>query len=226
MTLIGGRLGDFKAKAKRAVEAFEEGRSRLLRPDGSRLFSDGEHEERMRALKRERNAVLSEVEEEARSIIEGAGVEVANLENRDPADLLTPGELVLANRRRAFALDAAETLGTEALVARLESVLAGGEKGSIFAHWVAGQRRLAKASLGSPQGAREGALDGVLEKMLEALDGGRTAAQTEEVRRRVEAAREVHQFAYLARRDQRSVYEPSYAVPGPGAAGRGAVGAA
>lgn len=228
MTIIGGRLGDLRVRAEAAVEAFEAGSRSLHRPDGSRLYSDGEHADRESALKRERDAVLAEVEEETRSAIEAAAARISNLENRDPLELLSDGELDRANRLRAFALDEALTLGVEDLVGRLESVLAGGDRGAIFAHWMGARRRREAIierertrSAEDPRPAnpeyRSGTeLDGVLDRMRAALDAGRTAADIEEVRGHVEAAQDVHQYAYFARRDQKSVYEPAYSVPGPG----------
>lgn len=50
---------------------FEDGRARLFQADGSRLSSDLAHEEQPAALRGERDAVLEEVQEDTRSIIQG-----------------------------------------------------------------------------------------------------------------------------------------------------------
>jgi hypothetical protein len=178
----------------------------------------------------ERNRVLSEVEQEAREELQAAQAEITNLENRDPTELLNPDEFERANAKRSFALDAAETLQAAALVARFEAVLAGGDKASIFAHWQAGQRRRGSILEGMAENAasttddprlrtaREHTggtqLDDVLFRMHEVLDEGRTTAAIEAARERVAQAHEVGQLAYLALRDQSSVYAPRYSVTG------------
>ncbi len=82
-------VGDLKAKAERAQRAFEEGRARLYRSDGeTRIFSDDEHAERLRALRAERNSVLAEVEAQLQEAFEEARAEITNLEHRDPTELL------------------------------------------------------------------------------------------------------------------------------------------
>ena len=109
-----------------------------------KIFSDAEHAERLNTLRGERNRVLGEVEAELQAAFQEANAEITNLENRDPAELRASEELARANQKRAFASDAAETLDVGSIVRRLEAVLAGGEKGSVFARWMAGQRRREK----------------------------------------------------------------------------------
>ena len=65
---------------------------------------------------------------------------MVRIEHTDLADAV-PQELDRANLERAFALDAAEALVAEAFGKRLESVLAGGDRASIFAYWKAAQRK-------------------------------------------------------------------------------------
>jgi hypothetical protein len=230
VTLIGGRLGDLKTRAERAIQAFEAGRAQLFRADGeTKTYRDEDHEERLGALYRERNQVLAEVEQEARAQGEAATREITHLENRDPQELLTSEELERAGARRGFANDQADALDLGALNRRLESVLAGGDKAAIFAHFLAAQRRRQRilesrresamsAAGGSPVTAAQiptaTELDDVLERMHETLDAGRTAAAIEAARERIGHASDVQQIAYLALHDQSSVYNPRYAVTG------------
>lgn len=222
-------VGDLRARAERVQRIFEEGRAALHRSDGQRRFSDAEHAERLNALRGERNRVLGELEEELRAAFEETNAQITNLEHRDPTELLTSDELGLASQKRAFASDAAETLDIETLKARLEAVLAGGEKGSIFAHWMAGQKRREKilerrrenarsASEANPVAASQihtfTELDDVLGRMHEALDEGRTATAIEAARTRLQELADVEQTAYFARHETNSVYNPNYAVPG------------
>lgn len=132
-----------------------------------------------------------------------------------------------ANQKRGFAADAADALDVETLKARLEAVLAGGDKGAIFAHWMGGQRRRGRilerrrenapsgaAAVGAPPVSITTELDDVLGRMREAIDGGRTASEIEAAKQRSREALDVQETAYLARREQSSVYAPQYSVPG------------
>ena len=231
MTLIGGRLGDLRVQAEAAISNFEAARAALFRADGSQIYADAEHEERLRGLRSERNRVLREVEQGACEELRAAEAQIINLEHRDPTELLASDELERANAKRTFALDAAESLDTTALVARFEAVVAGGDKASIFAHWQAGQRRRRSILEGMAENASSAGgtsdprvraaqttgptpLDDVLYRMHEVLDGGRTAQAIEAARERVGHAHDVRELAYLALRDQSSVYAPRLAVPG------------
>ncbi len=223
-------VGDLKAKAERAQRAFEEGRSRLYRPDGeTRIFSDDEHAERLRALRAARNNVLAEVEAQLQEAFEEARAEITNLEHRDPTELLGPDELATANGRLSFARAQAESLRVEDLRGRLESVLAGGDAGAIFAWWLAAsgrresileRRRQAAASV-APGGGSAGTqvetiteLDEPLRRMREALDKGRTAAAIDSARERLDQIADVQQAAYLSRHETSQIYSPNYAIRG------------
>ena len=101
-----------------------------------------------------------------------------HIKNRDAAELLGADELQVANDRRAFALDAAQTLGVEELIGRLRSVLSGGDKGAILAYCSAEERRRREivqsrpdSAPGRPVGSST-ELDGVLAEMREVLDPG------------------------------------------------------
>lgn len=221
-------IEQLRRRAEAAKRTFEEGRGRLFQADGSRLFSDQAHEEQLATLRAERNAVLDEILEQARAVRQGATTEITNLENRDPQELLTADELDRANARRAFALDTAESLSPADLAARLESVLAGGDKAAIFAHWMAGDRRRARILERGRDAARRTSvnpaavnqaptvteLDGILIRMREVLDEGRTAREMEAARERARDASDVEGMAQLVRREQRSIYEPNLAVTG------------
>ncbi len=173
MERIGGKLGDLKVRAENAQEKFEADKATLYRGDGSQLYSDDEHKERLGAFTRERNEVLKQVEEDVRAERVSLEEKIAHIKNRDAAELLSGEELRSANDRRAFALDAVQTLGAEELVGRLRSVLATGDKGAIFAYLNAGERKrreLANSRPGTPGAASSGELGSVLAEMRKALD--------------------------------------------------------
>jgi hypothetical protein len=134
------KLRDLNARAERAQARYEEAKKGLFRADGSKFYSDDVHDEQLKKRANERNGVLRDIEQQAHEMKMAVASEVERIENADPANSLSSEELEQANKRRAFAMDAADTLDTKVFGKRLESVLAGGDKGSIFAYWMAGQR--------------------------------------------------------------------------------------
>jgi hypothetical protein len=216
---IGGRLGD-KVRVEDAQERFEREKANLFRADGSQIYSEDEHKERLGALTRERNATLKQAEEEVRGEMTALDEKVAHIKNRDAAELLTHEELKTANNRRAFAVDAAQTLGVEELAGRLKSVLSTGDKGAIFAYWNAGERRKREIASSRPAG-RAGAssateLDGVLTQMRKVLDPS-VETEIEAARERKEQAVQLQVLAGSLQQGGRSpleVYQrQAYSVP-------------
>ncbi len=95
-------------------------------------------------------------------------------------------------------------------------MLAAGDNASVFAHWMAGQRRRERILASRLEGVARGAateLDDVLGGMREHLDGGRTGAAVEAARRRLREVEEVAAVAYLTRHETDRAYNPSYSVP-------------
>jgi hypothetical protein len=170
-------IKNLKARAERAQAKFEADKATLYRGDGAPVYGDQEHKERLGALTQERNATLRQIEEDARTERATLDTKAANIKNRDAAGLLTSEELANANDRRAFAQDAAETLGVEELALRLQSVQASGDKGVIFAHLSAAERRQREIIRSRPTGTNGTVssfatteLDGVISEMRKALD--------------------------------------------------------
>lgn len=197
-------------RAEAAQETFEKGERALYRKDGKRIYRDEEHSERLRNLRAERREACTRVLNEAREVALEADQEIENARNRDPLASLTTEELERANARRAFALDASETLDTGGLESRLRSVLAGGDRSEIGAYFVAGSRRrreILDRSRQTARGANTPALNAVLQEMHEALDGGRTSTIVETARLRKEEAFIVEQLAGNLKTGARSYAE-------------------
>jgi hypothetical protein len=203
------RLNALNTQAERAQAVYEEGKQSLFRPDGSKLYSDEVHEDELTKLAAERKTVVGGVEQEAREAADAARGEIERIESADLADALTEEELARANQKRAFALDAAETMGPEAFKKRLESVLAGGDRGNIFAYWMAGRRKaeglLDQRRQGLANAGRSSATTGsitnlheVLGKLEAALGGkSRDASIAAAQRREAEAERVEYLAGYL-----------------------------
>lgn len=121
------------------------------------------------------------------------------------------------------------------MISRLKAVLHSGERASMFVYLQAGRRRarelveerLNRRALngdgplegGVAQGARTGILPelaAALDELHEKLIPESRRAKLEATRSRVKDALDARGIANLARREQRSIYEPPLAVPGPG----------
>ena len=63
----------------------EQQEAALLRPDGSRYYSDEEHKERVRAIRREHAAAFDRIDADIEERAERAQGELEALENADPA---------------------------------------------------------------------------------------------------------------------------------------------
>jgi hypothetical protein len=168
-------IKNLKARAEHAQAKFEADKATLYRADGAPVYGDQEHKERLGALTQERNATLRQIEEDAQAERATLDTKLLNIKNRDAAGLLTSEELANANDRRAFAHDAAETLGVEELALRLRSVQAAGDKGVIFAYLSGAERRqreiVRTRSTGTNgTGSSTTELDGVISEMRKALD--------------------------------------------------------
>ena len=169
-------LQAFLRNTEEAGRRFDEGVARLYRPDGTRTYSDEAHEERVAALRAERDAVLDGVIGACVSAREAAMSEARRLRDADPAESLTAEALARANAVRPFAADQAQTLNTRPLARRLRATLDGGDRAAVFAWLLAGEKR--RASM-LRAGQHTTPLDEVIGTMLRrfVLDGKPEAAR-------------------------------------------------
>ena len=212
---IGKRIEELRARAEAAAERFERARDGLLRQDGSPIYAEAEHAERLAALREERNVALREVEQELVGAVSEAQEDLAALENGDPASMLTGEELATANARRALAQDDVAGLAPEELITRLRAVRHGGDRGSMFAYALAARRRARAGDIGGSEADRL-ELTAVLEELGEAIVLEDRRAELEAARQRIRGADEVRTISYLAKNETTSLYNPNLAVPGPG----------
>ena len=202
ITITNAVLKALQARAEAAQEHYEAQERALRRADGQPVYGEAETRDRLGALRAERTAAMRQIQEEAGAVRAAARAEIERVENADPLAALSAEELAVANARRPFALDAADGLDRGDLLARLRSVLAGGDRGEIGAYLAAGshargrflerRRDAAERNAGTPA-ARASVttytpFDGVLGEMRAALVG---AGEVEGI----EAAREREQEA-------------------------------
>lgn len=200
-------LQDSKAKAlwnkvDAADKAFEEERARLFR-DGVKLFSDDEHDEREGALRAKRNRVARDTEKEVEQSAARAREELVTLESEDPSRLLSTEELQSASARREFVNDDVMALSETGLVSRLGSVLAGGDRASMYLFWQAGRRK--KSEIVERRGEQPYELAQALDRLQTALRGPSHKGRVATVEQRLDELRQAQELAWSLQRGGRNV---------------------
>ena len=206
------RLRELKARAEAARGRYETERERLFRPDGSRVFADAEHRDRLSALRAERNEALGAIEEETERALNDARGDIEALENASMLTHLKNSEAV-AQANAAFPLAVADLRGLgnrEERIKRLQSIRRAGDDPTRVVFALA-----ARAEASSRAGlAEEPTLRGVLAEMEAAVAGEGHRQKLADANERVRGAAEIKSVCWLARHEQSSPYEPRYSVPG------------
>jgi hypothetical protein len=173
-------------RIENAAERFRAQAARLLRPDGSRLYSDQEHEQRAAALLAEYDETGAAVTEEIDRAVAEAQAELVKLEGSDPLDALTEAELARANARRAFVSEDAEALPAHQLAPRVRAVLAGDDKAELvlWARYLA--RRFEKTA-----GPERGDLAPLVRDLGERLADPKAREKRKRLERRIEIGQAV-----------------------------------
>lgn len=139
-----------RAAAEAAQQRYKDEESKLYRSDGTKTYSEQEHADRLREIRRERNNTLNDLAKEAASARLEAEREAENIRSEDLSSRLTADELANANARHVFiAEDIAETPARE-INPRVESVLASGDRASMYCHVRALRKRAAGNDSPSP----------------------------------------------------------------------------
>jgi hypothetical protein len=125
----------------RMAEAKEHEEAKLYREDGTKLYSEDEHAERMSDIGRRFRAAMDAIDEEVEAQVAAAEETLLVAENADPTDGLSTEELASANVRRPFVSDEVFTLTLEKLVDRCRAVLAQGDRPAMFLHALYGGQR-------------------------------------------------------------------------------------
>lgn len=115
-----------RARMDATAERLEAEKAKLYRPDGSKLYADEEHEERLRSIEQEHTTAFDAIEADVGRSISRAQEDLLKLEHSDPVDLLSNEELERANSKSPFVLNECLNLPPAALTKRLSAVLASG----------------------------------------------------------------------------------------------------
>jgi hypothetical protein len=146
---------EIKRQADALQSEYEGKRSKLYRGDGQKVYSDPEHNEQVRTLQRERNQKLDALGAEANTAMQEAEAESANIKSEDLSGRLTSEELANANARHAFVSEDVAEMPGRAIDARVDSVLAGGDRASMYLHARALRKRASESD--TPTGAESAA---------------------------------------------------------------------
>ncbi len=131
-------LTEHRERVEQAQRILAEGRKALLRPDGSRMYSDAEHVERDHALLATYNQTLAEASQAAQAAIHEADA-LLSRPDADPLSSLSASELERANALLLFTERDAELLSLQELAGRMELALEG-DKATRYVWWRAADR--------------------------------------------------------------------------------------
>ncbi len=202
-------LAQLKAKAEAARDRFEESRKSLFRGDGSKVYGDAEHEERLAKLRRERNEELNRIEAEMASSVEATNKELAALENGDVTAWLSEPELQRAGTRQTLITADVKVLNREDIKERLSAVRHNSDWASKFCYWLAARERV--------NGGKDAEMLAILDDLKESIIPDTHRSKIEAARRELETAPgKVRSITYLARREMSGAlggYAPNYIRP-------------
>ena len=184
-----------KAKIDRLVEAREHEEGKLYRADGTKLYSEDEHAERMSDIGRRFRSAMDEMDAEIEAKVAAAEESVLVAENAAPTDALTTEELAAANARRPFVSDEVYTLPIDKLIARCKAILSVGDRPAAFLYSMYGAQRAEMA--GDENGIYE-LREVVAELRRKANPDGEKRIET--ARKALQEAGGLKDYAYMRRR--------------------------
>jgi Spy/CpxP family protein refolding chaperone len=135
-------LTDYTNRIDQAVKEFENRQQReLFRPDGSKRYSDKEHNEILAGLIQPVLDACDTAIQQADERVKSEQTRLELLDNANPLDTLTADELVRANVLARFVAEDAQTLPLPKLASRLKAAIAKNDKVSmVLYHRYAVQR--------------------------------------------------------------------------------------
>lgn len=132
---------NLRDRIDKAAERAEAEKTRLLKRDGSQIYSDSEHAERTNAIIGEMARVADEVNEAAGELTEEKESELYKYRHGDPTGDLLDQQLEVASVKRIFVKEDCEELSLDELAKRLRGVLAEGKKEMVWLYARYARRR-------------------------------------------------------------------------------------
>ena len=174
----------------RAAETVEAGKAKRYRRDGSKVYSDQEHEQRLQGLLAQFDAVGADVTADAEEAIRETEQEIARIDGADPIDSLKPDELARAASLAVFVDQDVDRLLPEQLAKRARAVLAGTDRAQAFVWFRALERRLAarRGTGGTPDPATLELLE-VRRELAERFSDPKARDKRRTLEQRIESAK-------------------------------------
>lgn len=150
------RLTSQERDAEKAVSEFEAQKKRLFRADGSKVYGEEEHAERLDRLTTDLQEKAETVAREAEEDVAGYEREALALSYTDPSEMVPASDRGRLEASRAFVKEDSEALDAPALTKRLEAVAAGEDRVSKILHARYARRRVEALNAESKRLATEG----------------------------------------------------------------------
>ena len=115
-----------------AASRREQQDAQLYRDDGSKVYGEQEHKERLRAIRAEHAAAFDRIHADVARRVQEAEQELLVAENADPASTLTTEESQRVSALSAFVADDVARLPLDALAKRCRAALASGDRSTMF----------------------------------------------------------------------------------------------
>ncbi len=207
------RLEELRKKAEKAVGR-AVARERRLFGAGVPLHDEERHMELLRAIRAERNAVLSGVRREAQGIIEEQRRQLERALDFPRDSVLGPVSRGEVSTRLPFIEREVSAMNAGQIRSRLEYVLEHGSLSEKFCHWSAARSReyaiLERRAAASGDGpatrqVSHTAFSAILDDLDRHLFEGAYQERTQYVQEALDAAEELAKFAYTRSRDAQSM---------------------
>ncbi len=117
---------------EQAASRRQQQEAQLYRADGTKLFGDEEHRERMSAIRREHAAAFDRIDADAERKVQEAEQALLVAENADLSSTLTTEESQRVSALSGFVADDVERLPQDALERRCRAALASGDRSTMF----------------------------------------------------------------------------------------------
>lgn len=150
------RIKSQRRDVERIVADFEGAEKKLYRKDGSKVYGDEEHAERLGRLREEFSKKLGKVVSELEEDAEEYEKEALAFSYTDPASQVPASERSKLETSRAFVREDCEDMAVPALAERISAVSAGSDKVARALHARYGRRRLEALNAESNRLAQEG----------------------------------------------------------------------
>ena len=192
-------------RIEEAASRREQQEAQLFRPDGSKVYGEQEHKERLQAIRAEHAAAFDRIDDDVARKVDEAEERLLLAENADLASTLDTDELQRVSALSGFVADDVERLSVADLVKRCKAASLTRDRPTLFllAHYAS--RRVGESlSLSDEEGDEEvREVVAELRRKLDATYEGKVAA----AREAVEEAQALREKAYHGRRGAKDAFD-------------------